>query len=456
MYYRILKRKESITLLFLITGILLIILIGVNVWLQYEKSNSDARVYRSVEIQKEIKSLLLTLQDAETGQRGFLLTGKEEYLTPYFSSITHFKISSEKLKELVSNNAKQTDLLSKAIGLARIKYNKLERVIQLKLNGYWDEALIVIDSDQGKYVMDEIRDVINMMLAQEKIQLNIRQKESNLHSNTNLVVQLFPIIVIILMGSLIQKSIQLREQTEENLLVAKNEAESANNAKSDFLSRMSHELRTPLNAILGFSQLMEMDETLSKEQKDNIQEVMVAGKYLLELVNDVLDVVKSKEGIMSFNIEQIPVQHVLDECERIIELMAQKHNIIVSYEVTNNEMVCADKTRLKQALINLITNSIKYNRPNGSVNILCKDSNRNRILFEVCDTGMGIPKTMLDEIFMPFHRLDRTRYEVDGVGIGLSITKELIESMNGIIYVESEEGKGSTFTIDLPAYKGGS
>lgn len=231
---------------------------------------------------------------------------------------------------------------------------------------------------------------------------------------------------------------------------AKEEAERANRAKSKFLSSMSHELRTPMNAILGFGQLMDHEQSLSPVQKDNVREILKAGYHLLDLINDVLDLAKIESGKLYFSLEPVELTHVIEECINIASVLAERQNVRIEHECVAGAVVRADRVRLKQALVNLISNAIKYNRAGGSVRIevLAEEGDRLRIV--VIDNGVGIPKDRMVELFRPFSRLDADKRGIEGTGIGLSITKSMVEKMGGEVGAESEPGIGSRFWIDLP------
>ncbi len=234
------------------------------------------------------------------------------------------------------------------------------------------------------------------------------------------------------------------------------EAERANRAKSEFLSSMSHELRTPMNAILGFGQLLEFDDTLPDEHKDNVHEILKAGDHLLELINDVLDLAKIESGHINLSLEPVEVCPIVKECLDLVSTLADKRGIKLSHKGLQGVAARADRTRLKQVLINLLSNAIKYNLNGGSVHVevlpagapLCTE--RGRLCIQITDTGPGIPAARLAELFQPFNRLDAENSGVEGTGIGLTITRRIVEMMGGTVDVESKVGVGSTFWIELP------
>ncbi|QPJ64819.1 MAG: response regulator [Candidatus Nitrohelix vancouverensis] len=252
------------------------------------------------------------------------------------------------------------------------------------------------------------------------------------------------------------RDVTQRETYETSLIEAKNEALKANHAKSTFLANMSHELRTPLNAIIGFSQLMQQNpnEVLTESQNENIGQILSAGKHLLGLINDILDLSKIEAEKTFLSMEPIVAYDLIQEIHDLVRTMGSELNI--KLEVNNNcprdIFFKGDLTRTKQVLLNLLSNSFKYNRPNGTVILGCDidETSNKHVLFTVVDNGLGISEESLKNIFEPFNRGDAEGSQIEGTGIGLSITKKLIEAMEGSLRVTSTLGKGSSFEVSLP------
>ncbi|MAG37041.1 MAG: hypothetical protein CL878_12465 [Dehalococcoidia bacterium] len=249
-------------------------------------------------------------------------------------------------------------------------------------------------------------------------------------------------------------TILYRQQAELALLQAKEEAEQANRAKSEFLSRMSHELRTPLTAILGFAQLLVEDvaEPLSAEQHDSAQHIRRAGDHLQHLIEEVLDLARIEAGRLQLDLRPVPLARAFDEVLALVAPLATPQQIeLVDQTASLRELaVQADPHRLQQTLLNLLTNAIKYNYREGRVTLTGHVGATSQVSLRVKDTGPGIAEEQQAVLFEPFQRLGAERTEVEGLGIGLAITKRLVDLMDGSITVESEVGKGSCFTVTLP------
>ena len=242
-----------------------------------------------------------------------------------------------------------------------------------------------------------------------------------------------------------------RKQAELELHDAMAVAEKANLAKTEFLSNMSHELRSPLNAILGFAQLLESDATpQSTTQKESTEQILQAGWYLLNLINEILDLAMVESGKLLMSLEPMSLGEVMLECQTMIEPQAQKFGISMSFcQFAKPVFVLADRTRVKQILINLLSNAIKYNHARGTVIVECAMSFPERIRISVKDTGPGLSADKLTQLFQPFNRLGQEAGGEEGTGIGLVMTKRLVELMGGVIGAQSAIGVGSEFWVEL-------
>lgn len=249
----------------------------------------------------------------------------------------------------------------------------------------------------------------------------------------------------------IVRDITQRKLVENQLLEAKEDAERASHAKSDFLSRMSHELRTPLNAILGFAQILEMDE-LSPSQNESVHHIIKAGRHLTALINEVLDIARIESGRQELSLEPLKISGLLSDVSILMSPLATERNI--HFQMPNpgkcDIHIIADLQRLKQVLLNLMSNALKYNHDAGQVELFCEEHQDGILRINVRDSGPGIAPDNLKRVFEPFERLDADAKGVEGSGVGLALSKALVEAMGGVLGLDSQLGKGSTFWIELP------
>ena len=249
----------------------------------------------------------------------------------------------------------------------------------------------------------------------------------------------------------IVRDITERRLAEDDLLKAKGEAEKANLAKSMFLSRMSHELRTPLNAILGFGQLLE-EEDLSEDNLESVAHIVKAGRHLTGLINEILDIARIESGRQNLSPEPVVVCDVLEDAWSLMRPLAAERDIQLKYgiPVECNVYILADLQRLKQVLLNLMSNAVKYNHDGGSVELYCSEIREGFVRISVTDSGPGIATENFERVFEPFERLTADQRGIEGSGIGLALSKALIEAMGGILNLDSKIGEGSTFWIEFP------
>ena len=238
----------------------------------------------------------------------------------------------------------------------------------------------------------------------------------------------------------------------DELKWARHEADRANLAKSEFLSRMSHDLRTPLNAIMGFAQLLELDG-LAPDQADSVHHILRGGEHLLSLINEVLDIARIESGHLTLSLEPVLVAEAMDHALDLIRPMAAKRGISITRDAARGVYVLADRQRLNQILLNLLSNAVKYNREGGTA-AMRASADGGHVRIAVADTGAGIPPEKLALMFTPFERLGAEQTSIEGTGLGLALSKRLAAEMNGSLTVESKVDEGTVFHVTLPRSEG--
>lgn len=354
----------------------------------------------------------------------------------------HLASHPRMLREMVEGTS-VTDVNQALLEIHRADSKEQFVTMEADIDDWWDAAWV-------EFYADEIASLANGDKFHESERVDTRVDDSYFETRT---------ITTVVKGHendwarviTIHEDITNRKQGELELVGAKELAEKASQAKSEFLSSMSHELRTPLNAILGFSQLFDYDTSLNEQQKSNAHEINRAGKHLLVLIDDILDLSRIESGDIEISLEPVSLLEVINDGMAWVENLAKSRGVKIHMdpEVLSSILVFADSIRLKQVFLNLLTNAVKYNREGGSVFFDLKYHEDSKICIGVRDTGFGIDADKLGELFQPFNRLGAESSGMEGTGIGLVITRQLVRLMQGQLEVESIPGTGTTFWINL-------
>ncbi|RDH84578.1 MAG: hypothetical protein DIZ80_03680 [endosymbiont of Galathealinum brachiosum] len=335
------------------------------------------------------------------------------------------------------------------------EWNELKRLSLLSLRSDSDEVskspYVIELLNQSSKAVDEMDHVVLLLQSINSDEF----KKTNTKLRIIIVLSVFVFLIIVYFVYIkivipLDKTIGYLRDTSDTLQLEKQQADKANQAKSEFLSRMSHELRTPLNAILGFAQILELDDKeLNDIQRGNIKEILGAGDHLLVLINDVLDLVKIESGELEIAREEVNINKIIKDSLSLIQPLILNSKLkIVNNIIGQNHIVMADYMRLKQVFINILANAVKYNSEYGSILLISEVIDNKSLRIGITDSGKGLCKEDINKLFTPFERLNGT-HNVEGTGIGLVISKYLVESMGGSIGVKSVPGNGCTFWVEL-------
>ncbi len=438
--------------------------------------NSRANRHQNILISGILQTttrLQTQLIDAETAQRGYLLTGDSSYLPNYYASLDSLRKAFDSLNIILRGTRDREHARQTLDTLIPAKLSNLEHELGLRRTGLWESSQPFTMDDQGRELTTRIRSTVTTIRRSEQRLISERQlREDRWERRTLLVVALgtgltvtFAILANIFLtrfadaqahaAGISQRRSQLATELAIAQTMARESAEAANIAKTHFLTAMSHELRTPLNAINGYTELLSMGIAgdVTARQKDFLDRIARSGRYLLALINDVLNFAKLEEGRVAFRIEETPLDPVLRSVEQMTALQFTKNEIEYSYEPEDPALtVLADPERVRQIVLNLVINAVKNTSKGGSISLSTRVEGGHAVI-DVTDTGCGISNNKLATIFDPFIQIDRqltTQGSQQGVGLGLSISRDLARQMGGELSVESELGVGSTFTLTLP------
>ena len=391
-----------------------------------------------------IDDVLSTMKDAETGERGFLLTGKQSYLQPYLTATANLPGQLDSLQSALRDEWELRSDLQRLRAVANAKFTELADTIRIYREQGPEAATGRVQTGLGQQLMDRARDIgAQMRILVAKRVDSERTRTEDYALRTQLLSLGASLLLFVLVAV---SNLQYRRQREQ--------AQAADRAKSEFLASMSHELRTPLNAIIGYSEMLleEAEETGGEALRPDLEKIRVAGKHLLELINSVLDLSKIEAGRMELYLETFSVQALVDEVRAVITPLAARNRnrllISVSPEV---DYMRADQTRVRQSLFNLMSNACKFTR-DGEVALTVQRAPERWIEFQVRDTGIGMKPEQLKSLFEAFRQADSsTARKFGGTGLGLAISRRFARMMGGDITAESEFGKGATFTLRIPA-----
>ena len=450
------------------------------------QADATAWVRHSQEVRLEIRDFREMLVEAEDSFRGYTLGSKQDWSKTLVSKASGLAL-------LVKDDPQQSERIGRVATLLQEQVTALGGVRSTQGNEASMQQFLTLEKKEGDGIRRELRamqereqvlldkrrielvrvgmtvlyglygslgigcfaSILGMMLFSKGISNRVQALEQNayrLRDGLALPDEDHPNDEIGRVARVLVQSSALIAEKNARLEDAKEQSEKADRAKSEFLSRMSHELRTPLNSILGFAQVLQMGGGLPARALECVQHILKGGRHLLRLIDEVLDIARIESGRLPLSVEPVLVSDAVSQTLEMVRPIAESRGIHLASDTSRDchQYVMADRQRLHQVLLNLLSNAIKYNKTNGSVRITCQGENKNAVRIKVEDTGTGITSEDQARLFAPFERLAASQTDVEGTGLGLALSKHLIQAMGGGIGVLSQVGNGSTFWIELP------
>lgn len=424
--------------------------------------NDEAWVTHTQTVMDKTDSLLVTVLDAETGARGYVVTGQDKYLTPYNYALSNWNNRINELKQLTTDNPVQQSNIAKLSPLVNSKLAFLQQYVDLRKTSSLNATINFVDQGHGKEIMDNIRQVIDDMKSEEQTLLEQRTHTSEVAAtNTEYVIIFGTIIAVILtifttIG--INKKLTERQKLERaniELQIQSQQLKDTDIAKEEFTTMISHELKTPLVTISGYAEMLKENDSilgpLNAEQIKAVEKISIETAKLERLIGDIMDAQKIDLERMKFNKKEFEVKEFLDEQIEIhLKLMNDKKIRFVN-TTKETTVIASDPHRLSQVFANLIKNAVDFvPANNGSIEINAQRKN-GHVVFYVKDNGSGIPKEKQDNLFKKFYQVDTSlKRSHGGTGLGLVICKGIVEALGGKIWIESEIGNGTTIFFTMP------
>jgi signal transduction histidine kinase/DNA-binding response OmpR family regulator len=438
---------------------LTIIAVGIQLRERGQLARNVAASSQAAQLDESLQTLFSAIQDAETGQRGYLLTGNDSYLPPFDRAESTLPGMFDDLAPMVASNIPLQDDLLELKGVTEVKLTEMRNSIAIRRQKNLAAAMEVVNSNQGKEAMDHVRDLIGRMrlrllpVMAESMEATRRDlaRAQSLDAATGLLGAGAGVLALYLLWILYLKEKSRREMSEEKL-----RTERAMVAKSAFLANISHEIRTPMNAILGFGELLE-DEKLTHRQAQFVRCIRQSGKALLQLINDVLDLSKLEAGKLEVRLEPTDVRELCNFLQIMFAQQAAAKSIRLQWDTGDVPgALLLDRLRLRQVLMNLVGNAVKFT-DRGHVQFHAEwireneDRGLGTLYFHVEDTGIGISPEKQEEIFKPFVQSGSSRTAgTEGTGLGLHLVQRLTDIMGGTVTLESTPGRGSVFHLRFP------
>ena len=425
-------------------ALVVVIYLSLSDWQQVRIANQRSRA--SDTSLQHLSDLYSALQEAETSQRGYLLTGRDSYLDPYWQARASVPTYLAGVHRLSVDTIPQQVRIQHLDSLINQKLWEMKHTIQLRREGRESESMEVVLTDRGQNLMEQLRSLMRDITHAERMEQRATSKQiEDLAAIAGAASSL-----AVLSGLLLLTVAVWRIQKEKAAVL------EANAAKSRFLANMSHELRTPLNAIIGYSEMLaeEAEDTGRSDFLPDLNRIRTSGRHLLDLINSILDLSKIEAGKMDLYLETFSITKLVSEAQDVVRPLAEKNgNKLVIDCPPDIGSMHGDQTKVRQCIFNLLSNAAKFTEKGEiqlSVRRICGPEDR--ISFTLRDTGIGMTPEQVSRLFDPFTQADATTTRrFGGTGLGLAITHKFCEMMGGSVQVESNPGAGSTFTIEVPA-----
>jgi len=445
-------------------GFVSVILVSINAlayWRVSQNKNTFNKLAHIRKVLEQLATVSSALKDAETGQRGYLLTGKERYLEPYVVAVAKVKPEIQALRKLTTDNLNQQRQVDTLDSLTQVKLTELSQTINLRRNQGFEAAQQIVLTDQGRQIMDKIHTVIQEMEQQERNQREQSLQEVQRAEQKDTLISTSGIVFSCMLFYFVYRSIKrelaARRQAEwaqQKLNTETYEAlqreQELNNLKSRIITVISHEYRTPLTTILSSAELLEhYNHNFSEEKKNKyLQRIIKAVNHLTTLVSDMMDISQAEMGKLEFNPVPLDLEPFCRQLVEELQMGEGRNHAITFVRLGDCSSRVADAKLLRQIFKNLLLNAIKYSPQNSTIHfdIQCQG---NTVVFLVQDEGIGIPEADQAQLFKPLERASNVG-TISGTGLGLAIAKKLVDLHGGQIAVDSTVGIGTTFTVTLP------
>ncbi|HEX3617290.1 MAG TPA: ATP-binding protein, partial [Solirubrobacteraceae bacterium] len=450
------RRARYIRTLLVVTALVVAVDLAAAVLQIRSNSRSDsarAEVTAGLKYQDDMGTILQDTLAAETGARGYLLTGESSYLGPAKAAVDAAPAALRQIKAGSRGDRVLQRDYTKLVALLEARLKDLVTSVDLFKRGDQAAAIKLVKTNQGNTLTRRVQSLARQMSARSAQRVTSARNSASgaqLWAERAAIAAYLSSALLLAAMVLLFRTYRLAEAARRESRMAQLEAERLNLAKSGFLSRVSHELRTPLNAILGFGQLLERD-LVEQGERETLGQMLGAGRHLLAIVDDLLDLSRIEGGELRLSVEPVQIADALAEAKSLISPAATTAAVGVRQRPVNVDLyVRADRQRLIQVLLNLVSNAVKYNRRGGNVVISAGRTDGEMVRVEVSDTGTGISEEAIARLFTPFERLDAASRGIEGTGLGLALARGLVESMGGSLTLASEEGVGTTVSVELP------